>query len=390
MSTDRQRLEPAIGAGDPAAGTPDALFCRAVTVRHGDTRAVDKVGLTVGRGEVVALLGPSGSGKTTLLQAVAGLTAISSGEIRISGKRVADQHGAVAPELRDIGMVFQNFALWPHLNVLDTVSYPIRRAGRSARRARGDAHLLLQQLGIDHLADRRPAELSGGEQQRTGLARALARDASLYLLDEPTAHLDTHLRSAFTESVLDRQRQSGAAVLYATHDAAEALSIADRIAVMVNGRMIQCDTPVVVYEEPVDAVAARLTGPCSILSAPCAALSDGRLSVDLGGGSVIIAESWAGGAVNDTKKGYPAFDRTVARTRRLLVRPNWVREDGAVTAVVTAVSYRGAHTCYQLQCAAGTFALHRPGPPHHRTGDLVPCSIDRIWVLGTESTVPDQ
>lgn len=382
MSTDRHRLPSAtetVRSERPPSA--EALRCTGLTVRHGDTPAVDEVDLTVERGEVVALLGPSGSGKTTLLQAVAGLIALSAGEIRISGQWVAGRHGNVAPERRDIGMVFQNFALWPHLNVLDTVAYPMRRAGRPARRAHADARILLRQLGIDHLADRRPAELSGGEQQRTGLARALAKDASLYLLDEPTAHLDTHLRTAFTESVLERQRQSGAAILYATHDAAEALSMADRIAVMVEGRMIQCDAPEVVYEQPVDAVAAGLTGPFSILTAPCAPLCDDQVSVDLGDGWINTSGSWSDGPFGGRVGGHSNASLAPARIGRLLVRPDWVREGGPVAASVTAVAYRGAYTSYRLQCAAGTIALHQPGPPRHVVGDLLHCTIDRVRVL---------
>jgi len=375
MSTDHRLLR--------AAAVGDALRCLRLTVRYGDMIAVDAVDLTVAHGEVMAVLGPSGSGKSTLLQAVAGLIESSSGEIWISGRRVADQHRNTSPDRRPVGMVFQNFALWPHLTVLETVAYPMRRAGQPARQAREAARVLLRQLSIDHLSDRRPAELSGGEQQRTGLARALARDAAIYLLDEPTAHLDTHLRTAFAEVVLDRQRDSGAAILYATHDAAEALSVADQIALMVDGRLIQCGTPEVVYAEPVDAVAARLTGPCVVLTALCAPLCDGKVSVDFGDGPLTMLGSWSGpppGA--ESHRDVDDCDGPTHQRRQLLLRPDWVREGGPVAGRVTAVAFRGTHTSYQLQCAAGTILLHQSGPPHHTTGDLLRLGIDRVRVLG--------
>ena len=132
-------------------------------------------------------------------------------------------------------MVFQNYALWPHLSAVDTVAYPARRRGAGRAQARAEALEILDRLRIAHLADRRPAELSGGEQQRVGLARALARRPSLYLFDEPTAHLDTHVRGVFLEELVARQRDSGAAAVYATHDAEEALGLADRVALLRDG-----------------------------------------------------------------------------------------------------------------------------------------------------------
>ncbi|MEJ7743773.1 MAG: ABC transporter ATP-binding protein [Nocardioidaceae bacterium] len=162
-------------------------------------------------------------------------------------------------------MVFQSYALWPHLTALDTVAYPLRRNGAKRRTAREEALDILGRLRIAHLADRRPAELSGGEQQRVGLARALARQASLYLFDEPTAHLDTHVRGVFLDELVVRREASGAGGLYATHDAEEALGLADRVALLNAGRLVQLGTPQQVYAEPVDVWAARLTGPTSVL-----------------------------------------------------------------------------------------------------------------------------
>jgi iron(III) transport system ATP-binding protein len=215
-----------------------ALECIDLTVSYAGAPALEGVDLAVPGGEVVALLGGSGSGKSTLLHAVAGLVQPAAGEIRLAGRRVATALQAEPPERRGVGLVFQEFALWPHLAVLETVAYPLRRDGHSRREAHAAARRLLDQLEIGRLAARRPAELSGGEQQRVGLARALARDPRLFLLDEPTAHLDTQLRAAFQDCVRERQRATGAAAIYATHDAGEALALADRVGVLVGGRLV--------------------------------------------------------------------------------------------------------------------------------------------------------
>jgi ABC-type sugar transport system ATPase subunit len=365
---------------DPGTGlAADALRCRGVCVDYGDVTAIADVDLTVAAGEVVALLGASGSGKSTLLQAVAGLVPVSRGEIQIGGRPVASNRHNVPPERRGIGMVFQNFALWPHLSVLETVAYPARRAGRSRDAAAAAARDLLADLAIAHLAGRRPAELSGGEQQRVGLARALAREASLYLLDEPTAHLDTHLRAAFQESVLARQRDTGAAAVYATHDAAEALALADRVALIVEGRLIQVDAPATVYAEPVNVAAAVLSGPCSVLTAVVGAVGpvdDGVLSVDFGTGPVAVFGGGAGA-------GEP-------RPGQLLVRPDWVREGGPLVGRTTAVDFRGPHTDYRLSTPAGPLLLRLPGPPRHEVDEMMAWTLERAWVLDAPQPVADE
>ncbi|MEP6599922.1 MAG: ABC transporter ATP-binding protein [Actinomycetota bacterium] len=361
--------------GLPNGRDPDALRCRGVCVEFGKVRALADLDLSIEPGEVVALLGASGSGKSTLLHAVAGLVPPSHGEIWVAGRRVAAGRLNIPPERRDVGMVFQNFALWPHLSVLDTVAYPLRRAGRSRRDAATTATAMLAGLGIDQLATRRPAELSGGEQQRVGLARALARDAGLYLLDEPTAHLDTHLRAAFQDAVLARQRDTGAAIVYATHDAAEALALANRVALIVGGRLIQVGTPTTVYAEPVDVAAAALTGPCSVLAAIVGPAHDGVLSVDLGTGPVAVS----GGGT-----GY-----SDPRPRLLLVRPDWAREGGPLRGRITAIGFRGAHTDYHVTTPGGPMLLHLPGPPRHAAGESLSWTLERAWVVDGPDPIPD-
>ena len=214
--------------------TPNAVACAGLSVGHGRP-VLAGLDLAVGPGETLALLGSSGSGKTTLLNAIAGFAAPLAGQIWLAGELVSGPGRLMPPERRRVGMVFQDHALWPHLSVLDTVAYPLRRSGASRAAARRDAQAILEQMGLGPLAGRRPGQLSGGEQQRVGLARALAAAPGLYLFDEPTAHLDANLRAQILDEVARRRAADGAAAIYATHDATEALAIADRVAVLHSG-----------------------------------------------------------------------------------------------------------------------------------------------------------
>jgi ABC-type Fe3+/spermidine/putrescine transport system ATPase subunit len=319
------------------------LEVSALVVDHDGTTALRGVSLGVAPGEVLALLGPSGSGKSTLLHAVAGFLVPRSGEVRLAGRTVAGNGRPMPPERRDLAVVFQNYALWPHLSAVDTVAYPARRRGSGRAEARAEAMELLELLRIAHLADRRPAELSGGEQQRVGLARALARRPSVYLFDEPTAHLDTHVRAVFLEELAARRRDSGAAAVYATHDAEEALGLADRVALLRDGRLVQTGTPQQVYDEPADAFAARLTGPASVIDAP-------------------------------------------DRSGRLLVRPGWARLGGPLEGRLRAVWFRGPHSDHLVETPLGEVLIRAPGRPLHPVGACVGWTLARSWPLPDDAS----
>jgi ABC-type Fe3+/spermidine/putrescine transport system ATPase subunit len=313
------------------------LTLTGATVVLGGSEVLHTIDLEVGAGEVVALLGPSGSGKTTLLGACAGFVPLAAGEIRIGGEVVSTAATTVPPERRSVGFVFQSYALWPHLSARDTVAFPMEVAGLPRREARARAETVLDSLGVAALADRLPSEMSGGQQQRVGLARAVARGASLWLLDEPTAHLDAVTRQAIEEVVTTALRESGAAAIHATHDPAEALGSADRVVLLSAGRVVQQGSPAEVYQHPMDEWSARLTGPASVL---------------------------------------------VRQGRRLMIRPEWVRLGVAgEPATVVSVRIRGPHSDVVLDTPYGRLEARVPGAAPHRVGDAVRWETERDWPL---------
>jgi iron(III) transport system ATP-binding protein len=354
-----------------------AVACRSVTIAYDSTVVVPGLDLQVRQGEVVALLGPSGSGKTTLLSALAGFIPVRSGEIHIGGRLVAGAGRHEPPELRDVAVVFQGYALWPHLNALDTVAYPMRRRGLRPSEAGRQAAEILDRLGIRHLADRRPAELSGGEQQRVGLGRALAREASLWLFDEPTAHLDADLRERLQAEIAEQRRRSGATAIYATHDTAEALAVADRVILVRDGRVVQDGSPSSVYECPVDMWAARLTGPAWRIEVQVTDQRDGHAMISVAGTSQIVAIA-----------GASALPSGAAHA---ILRPDWVRLGGDLRAQVEDVAFRGTHTDYRVSTAAGSLGLRVIGPPTVERGATIGCTLDRVWILAeaTDNVDPE-
>jgi iron(III) transport system ATP-binding protein len=226
----------------------------------GEKLALNEVSLEVEPGSFLVLLGPSGSGKTTLLRCLAGIERPSSGSISIDGRLVVGGKTFVAPDKRHLAMVFQDYALWPHLTVRKNVAFPLASTAfaKPDREKRCDD--LLERVGIGHLADRYPNQLSGGEQQRVALARALAADVGLILFDEPLSNLDADRREQLRIEIATLTREAGATAVYITHDQSEAFALADQIGVLNHGRLIQLDTPENIYAKPTNAFVARFTG----------------------------------------------------------------------------------------------------------------------------------
>ncbi|WP_159712143.1 ABC transporter ATP-binding protein [Geminicoccus flavidas] len=223
---------------------------------YGQTAAVKELHLEVADGEFVAVLGPSGCGKSSTLRMLAGLEHISAGEIRFGSKRIND----LPPRDRDIAMVFENYALYPHKTVFDNMANPLKLRGVERSVIEDRVRKAAAILEIGHLLDRRPGELSGGQKQRTAIGRAIVREPALFLFDEPIAHLDAKLRAHMRGELKLMQRRLGTTMIYVTHDQLEALSMADRIAVMNDGVLQQLGTPRQIYDHPVNAWVAGFVG----------------------------------------------------------------------------------------------------------------------------------
>ena len=227
-----------------------------VAKAFGDTKVVDDLSLEIADGEFVVLLGPSGCGKTTTLRMLAGLETVSSGEIYIGDQRIND----VPTQQRDLAMVFQSYALYPHMSIAENIAYPlrVRKLPRDEREKRVASVAKL--LEIESLLDRKPRQLSGGERQRVALARAIVREPRAYLMDEPLSNLDARLRVQMRGELKRLQHQLGTTTIYVTHDQAEAMTLASRVAVMKKGRLQQFDTPLNIYNRPANRFVAEFVG----------------------------------------------------------------------------------------------------------------------------------
>jgi iron(III) transport system ATP-binding protein len=308
------------------------LEIRGVSHDYGRVRAVDDVSLTVAPGEVCCLLGPSGCGKTTLLRIAAGLETLQSGWVGINAQVVADARRVVPTERRSVGMVFQDYALFPHLSTLDNVTFGLRALARSERRAR--ALEVLTRVGMASFADSYPHTLSGGQQQRVALARALAPAPAVMLLDEPFGGLDRRLREQVREDSLRVLKESGAAILLVTHDPEEAMAMADRIAVMREGRLQQVGTPADIYLRPANAFVAQFLGEVNRFSG---VVRDGIVMTPIG--------------------AIPAAETIDGTSVEVLVRPEAIRLEGGSSngaasggrAVIRRIRLMGATWLVELE-----------------------------------------
>ncbi|WSA75342.1 ABC transporter ATP-binding protein [Streptomyces sp. NBC_01799] len=266
-----------------------------VKVYPGGVRALDSIGLTVEDGEFFALLGPSGCGKTTLLRTIAGLEASSGGSIQIGDRDVTN----TAPGQRDVAMVFQDYALFPHMTVTENIAYPLRIKKVPTAERTEKADETAAELGLSDYLARRPGQLSGGQQQRVALARAMACHPKVFLFDEPLSNLDARMRLEARTFLKRLQRELGVTTVFVTHDQAEALALADRIAVMEGGRIRQLGTPKEVFHRPANTFVASFIGstPMNLLDA---VVSGGNLVI--GDQQLPVPPEYAGGALGDGEK----------------------------------------------------------------------------------------
>jgi iron(III) transport system ATP-binding protein len=326
-----------------------------VTKRFGGRAVVDDVSFAVERGQTLALLGPSGCGKTTLLRLIAGLEGPDAGRVKLAGEVVAGGGRWVPPERRRVGLVFQSFALFPHLTVEENVRFGAADAGVAG-----------ELLGKVHLAERRAARietLSGGEQQRVALARALAARPRVVLLDEPFANLDAALRRSVRDELAGVLRAVDATSVLVTHDAAEAYGMADRLVVLSGGRVLQAGAPEEVYRAPASLEVARRTG--EVVTLRGRTLDGERVRCALG--EAPLARPLPAGR-----------DVTVA------LRPEQILAAGGGTARVLARLFEGQTVCFRLEVGGETVVARRAG-----AGDLAPGTEVGVSIEGTVSAFLD-
>ena len=350
-----------------------------VSLGYGATTVVQGVSLRLAEGEIGCLLGPSGCGKTTLLRAIAGFESVRAGGIALKGQSVAQPGQNLAPQHRDIGMVFQDHALFPHLDVAGNVGFGLHRLPATARAARVADMLAL--VGLQGMGARWPHELSGGQQQRVALARSLAPQPSLLLMDEPFSSLDTSLRESIARDVRRILQQAGATALMVTHDQNEAFTMADSIGVMAGGVLQQWGSALQVYGQPATRAVAQFVGEGALL--PALRGADGRWQVCLEG-----AETCPWAALPPAHPGYdplaptspPALSQVLLRPEHLaLAAPAATGEappGGAVLAVVRGRNFRGSHFTYSMELPGGHLALaHAPLSLQSEVGDTLACTL---------------
>jgi ABC-type Fe3+/spermidine/putrescine transport system ATPase subunit len=293
------------------------LELRDVAKTFGSLRAVDRLSLDVRRGEILTLLGPSGCGKTTTLRTIIGLERCDEGEIVYDG-RVLDSpraHTFVPTHKRQMGMVFQSYAIWPHMNVFENVAYPLRVRGVGGQRLQQAVHQALDQVGLGAMADRPATQLSGGQQQRVALARSLVFEPQILLLDEPFSNLDAQLRGQMRGELKQLQRRLRVTVVLVTHDQVEALSVSDRIAVMRQGRLEQLGTPQELYRQPANVSVRDFVGRTIVLKGMVEELVDTGVRVRLSGDEILTCR---GGAPASLRPGDPV---------QVAIRPEHVQVD---------------------------------------------------------------
>jgi iron(III) transport system ATP-binding protein len=311
---------------------------RNVVKRYGGTVAVAGVSFTVENGKLVTLLGPSGCGKTTTLRMIAGLELPSEGRIVIAGRDVTN----LSATERDVSMVFQSYALFPHMNVLENVSYGLRRSGLAKSEAAARAGDGLAQVGLKGYETRQPSELSGGQQQRVAVARALVLEPKVLLFDEPLSNLDARLRRQMREEIRELQQRLGLTVVYVTHDQQEAMAVSDRIIVMNGGLIEQQGAPRDLYERPATPFLARFMGESNPAHGTVRRLDAARVALTLGNVDMTIAD-----------------DKATDGAATLAIRPEAITVEsapgpaGSLAGTVSKASYLGTHMEYTIDTAAG-------------------------------------
>ena len=339
-----------------------------IVKRHGTFTALHGIDLDIRPGEFFALLGPSGSGKTTTLRILAGLESVDGGRVLIDGADVT----ATEPGSRDVAMVFQSYALYPHMSVAQNIGFPLKMVGMATSQIAKAVEDAAAKVAISHLLDRKPGQLSGGQQQRCALARAIVRQPRLFLLDEPLSNLDAKLRLETRAELRKLQRSLGVTAVYVTHDQEEAMTIADRMAVFMEGRIVQVGTPHEIFRKPATATVAAFIGtpPMNLLPA---VLDDGQVRV----GESLAAVSVSLLPPPPGEGGGGGMPRGTEREVTLGVRPGDLRISATgIPARVEFVEDFGDSSIVNLEAAGQRVKLRAGELPSLREGEGVHISFD--------------
>lgn len=349
------------------------LEVSSLTVSYDAHRVIDTLNLQLPRGEIGCIVGASGCGKTTLLRAIAGFVRPTAGRIAVAGQTVTDHNVYVPPEQRGVGLVFQDYALFPHLRVADNVAFGLRTHSREARAAR--VAELLALVGLTEQAQRYPHELSGGQQQRVALARALAPQPALLLMDEPFSNLDVELRARLGAEVRQILKASGTSAILVTHDQQEAFAVADRVGVMHAGRLDQWDRPYELYHRPATRHVADFIGEGVFV--PAQVLSAQRVRIELG--------ELTGDVPPQCQVGCAQCPQSEASCHvDVLLRPDDVVHDdaSAQTAEVVRKTFRGGDFIYTLRLPSGQEVLALvPSHHDHDIGERIGVRMDADHVV---------
>lgn len=306
--------------------------------------AVDKVDLEVKEGEFVTFLGPSGCGKTTTLRIISGFENPSSGDVFIAGKRVND----IPPNKRDTSMVFQSYAIFPHMSVEQNIGFGLELKGRTKAEIRQESEKIMSVMSLLSLAKRRPDQLSGGQQQRVALARSIINKPSVLLFDEPLSNLDAKLRDQMRLEIRRIQQTFGITSIYVTHDQIEAMTVSDRIVIMDGGKVMQIGTPFEVYSRPANRFVADFIGRVNFFDGQVQALTETALEVELAGSTVQVGSRNPGIAVGEKVI-------VAVRPESLKLSPASANADAVVTGTIEKAVYLGAVVEYELDAG-----LERP------------------------------
>jgi iron(III) transport system ATP-binding protein len=346
-----------------------SLSIESLSKKFGDVDALHAVSLAAAQGEMLVLVGPSGCGKTTCLRCIAGLERPAGGRIRI-GERVitAIEDGVfVPPEEREIGMVFQSYAVWPHMTVFENVAYPLRAMGVGGDELRRRVLEALKLVQLEPLAQRYSSQISGGQQQRVALARSLVGAPKLLLFDEPLSNLDANLRLQMRVEIKELQKRLGFTAIYVTHDQAEAMAIADRIAIMEKGRLRQIGTPRDIYERPANCFVAGFMGTTNLLQ--------GTVSSTDGGGALVRTS--CGIEVRVAKAdGVSAGASVWVSIRPEALRIQAAGGANAWPATIRLATYIGESITYRADLGGHSVELHAPPSEDHAAGAGVTLAAD--------------